>query len=108
MRITPDCSSETMKATTSWADVIQTLREQHCKHRLVYPAKLTIAIDGERKIFHDKTKFTQSFHKSSSAQDNKWKMPTQGRKLQPRKSKKVNFFLKTQKKSHKHKNNIKK
>ena len=27
--------------------------------RLLYPAKLSITIDRENKIFHDKTKFTQ-------------------------------------------------
>jgi hypothetical protein len=26
--------------------------------RLLYPAKLSITIDGETKVFHDKTKFT--------------------------------------------------
>jgi hypothetical protein len=48
-----------MKARRSWADVIQTLREHKCQLRLLYPAKLSITIDGETKIFHDKTKFTQ-------------------------------------------------
>jgi hypothetical protein len=43
----------------SWTDVIQTLREYKCQPRLVYPAKLSITIDGETKVFHDKTKFTQ-------------------------------------------------
>ena len=28
-------------------------------HRLLYPAKLSITIDGENKIFHDKVKFKQ-------------------------------------------------
>ena len=59
VRITPDFSPETMKARRSWADVIQTLREHKCQPRLLYPAKLSITIDGENKIFHDKTKFTQ-------------------------------------------------
>ena len=59
IRITPDFSLETMKARRSWADVIQTLREDKCQPRLLYPAKLSINIDGETKIFHDKTKFTQ-------------------------------------------------
>jgi hypothetical protein len=27
--------------------------------RLLYPAKLSITIEGEIKVFHDKTKFTQ-------------------------------------------------
>jgi hypothetical protein len=48
-----------MKARSSWADVIQTLREHKCQPRLLCPAKLSITIDGETKIFHDKTKFTQ-------------------------------------------------
>jgi hypothetical protein len=48
-----------MKATRSWTDVIQILREQKCQPRLLYPAKLLITKDGETKVFHDKTKFTQ-------------------------------------------------
>jgi hypothetical protein len=46
-----------MKARRSWADVIQTLREHKCQLRLLYPAKLSITIDRENKIFHEKTKF---------------------------------------------------
>jgi hypothetical protein len=48
-----------MKPTRSWADIIQILREQKCQPRLLYPVKLSISIDGETKIFHDKAKFTQ-------------------------------------------------
>jgi hypothetical protein len=59
IRITPDFSPETMKAGRSWADVIQTLREHKCQPRLLYPAKLSITIDEETKVFHDKNKFIQ-------------------------------------------------
>jgi hypothetical protein len=48
-----------MKARRSWADVIQTLREHKCQPRVLYSAKLSITIDRETKVFHDKTKFTQ-------------------------------------------------
>jgi hypothetical protein len=48
-----------MKAKRSWTHVIQTPREHKCQFRLLYPAKLLITIDGETKVFHDKTKFTQ-------------------------------------------------
>jgi hypothetical protein len=48
-----------MKARSSWADVIQTLIEHKCQLTLLYPAKLSITIDGETKLLHDKTKFTQ-------------------------------------------------
>jgi hypothetical protein len=56
--IIPDFSPETMKARRSWTDDIQTQREHNCQPRLLYPAKLSITIDGETKVFHDKTKFT--------------------------------------------------
>jgi hypothetical protein len=59
IRITPDFSPETVKARRSWADVIQTQREHKCQPRLLYPTKFSITIDGETKVFHDKTKFTQ-------------------------------------------------
>ena len=59
IRITPDFSPETMKARRAWADVMQTLREHKCQPRLLYPANLSITIDGETKVFHDKNKFTQ-------------------------------------------------
>jgi hypothetical protein len=48
-----------MKSRRSWADVIQTLREHKCQPRLLYQAKLSITIDRETKVFHDKTTFTQ-------------------------------------------------
>jgi hypothetical protein len=42
-----------------WADVIQTLREYKCQPNLLQPAKLSLTIDGETNIFHDKTKVKQ-------------------------------------------------
>jgi hypothetical protein len=98
IRIIPDFSSETMKARRSWAEAIKPLREHKCQARLQYPGKLSITIDGENKIFHKKKKiYTISFHKSSPTKDNRWKVPTHGGKLHPRKSKIV-IFHQTQKK----------
>jgi hypothetical protein len=57
-RITPDFSPETLKARRAWTDVIQTLREQKCQPRLLYADKFSITIDGETKVFYNKTKFT--------------------------------------------------
>jgi hypothetical protein len=69
IRITPDFSPETMKARRSWTDVIQTLREHKCQPRLLYPAKLSITIQGETKVFHDKTKFTQYLSTNAALQN---------------------------------------
>jgi hypothetical protein len=43
-----------MKAKRSWTDIIQTLREHKYQLRILYPAKLSVTIDGESKIFLDK------------------------------------------------------
>jgi hypothetical protein len=48
-----------MKARRSWTDVVKNIREHKCQHRLLYTAKLSIIINGETKVCHDKTKFTQ-------------------------------------------------
>jgi hypothetical protein len=84
-----------MKARTSWTDVIQTLREHKYQPRLLYPTKLSITIDGEIKVFHDKTKFTHYLSTIQALQriiTEKTKTKTiQGWKPRPRKSKKAIF-----------------
>jgi hypothetical protein len=57
VRITPDFSTETMKARKAWSEVMQTLREHKCQPSLLYPTKLSINIDRENNIFQGKTKF---------------------------------------------------
>jgi hypothetical protein len=57
-----------MKARRSWTDVMQTIKEQKCQPRLLYPAKLSITIDGETKVLHEKTKFTQYFSMNPALQ----------------------------------------
>ena len=59
IRIKQDFSTETMKAIRAWSEVLQMLREYKCQTRLLYTEKLSINIDGESKIFQDKTKFKQ-------------------------------------------------
>ena len=79
IRVTKDFSTETMKARRAWTDVIQTLREHKCQPRLIYLAKLSITIDGETKIFHDKTKLTHylsmnpAFQKIITEEKNQYK-----------------------------------
>jgi hypothetical protein len=57
-----------MKSRRSWKDVMQTLREHKCQPRLLYPAKLSNTIDGETKVFHDKTKFAQYLYTNPALQ----------------------------------------
>jgi hypothetical protein len=56
IRITADFSIQTPNAKRSWKDIIQALKENNCKSRLVYPAKLSFLIEGEIKTFQNKLK----------------------------------------------------
>jgi hypothetical protein len=49
-------------------DIIQTLRDHKCHPTLLYPAKLSITINGESKIFHDKVKFIQYLSRNPALQ----------------------------------------
>jgi len=69
IRITPDFPPETTKARRSWIDVIQTIKELKYQPRLLYPVKISITIDGETKIFHDKNKFTQHLSTNPALQN---------------------------------------
>jgi hypothetical protein len=40
----------------------KTLKEHKCQARLLFPAKLSITIDGETKKFYDKKIYTISFY----------------------------------------------
>jgi hypothetical protein len=47
---------------------MQTLGEHKFQPRLIYPAKLSITIDEETKVFHGKAKFTQYLSRNSDLQ----------------------------------------
>jgi hypothetical protein len=57
-----------MKARRAWTDVIQTLREHKCQPMLLYPAKLSNTLDGETKVFHDRSKFTHYLYTNPALQ----------------------------------------
>ena len=59
IRIIPNFSMETLKARRCWTDVLHTLRDHRYKLKLLYSAKLSITINGENKIFHNKNRFKQ-------------------------------------------------
>jgi hypothetical protein len=79
-----------MKARRSWTDIIQILREHKCQPRLLFSAKLSVTIDGETKVFHDKTKFTY-YHSTNPALQRiiKGKLQHKDRNYTLEKSKKV-------------------
>jgi hypothetical protein len=61
-------SQEDSKTRRSWTDVLQTLRDHRCQSRLLYLAKLSITIDGETKIFHNKPNLNNIFFTNTALQ----------------------------------------
>ena len=61
----PGFSMDTLKARKPGPMSCKTLKEHRYQSRLLYPAKLSIAIYGENKIVHDKVNFKQYIYKSA-------------------------------------------
>jgi ribosomal protein L39E len=59
IKITADCSTETLKARRAWSEVFWALSENNFNLRILYQAKLSVRIDGAIKVFHDKQKLKQ-------------------------------------------------
>jgi response regulator RpfG family c-di-GMP phosphodiesterase len=59
IKITADFSMEILKAKRTWSEVFQALNENNFNPRILYPAKLSLKIDGTIKVFHNKQKLKQ-------------------------------------------------
>jgi hypothetical protein len=59
IKITADFSTETLKARRTWSEVFWVLNENNFNPRILYPAKLSLRIDGAMKIFNYKQKLKQ-------------------------------------------------
>lgn len=57
-----------MYHSRSWTDVLQILGKHRCQPRLIYPEKLSVIIDGESKLLHDKGKFKDYLSINSAVQ----------------------------------------
>lgn len=57
IRITSDFSVETQKARAAWKQVLQNIKGPHIPaQKILHPMKLSIILEGEAMIFHDKLK----------------------------------------------------
>jgi hypothetical protein len=59
LKITADFSTETSKARRAWHEIFRALNENNFNPRILYPAKLSLKIDGSTKVFHDNQKLKQ-------------------------------------------------
>ena len=54
IRLATDFSMETLQARREWQKICQVLRTRGLQPRLLYPARLSIKIEGQIKSFPDK------------------------------------------------------
>ena len=57
--LTADLSAETLLARREWQDIFKVLKGKNLQPTLLYPARISIKIDGEIKIFSDEQKLRE-------------------------------------------------
>ena len=55
-RLSADFSKETLQARRGWQEVFQVMKGKDLHPRLLYPAKLSLRMEGKIKCFSDKVK----------------------------------------------------
>ena len=53
-RLAADFSMETLQVRREWQKIFQVMRTRHLQPRLLYPARLSIKIEGQIRSFPDK------------------------------------------------------
>ena len=59
IRLTADFSKETLQARRGWKEVFIVMKGKDQHPRLLYPAKLSVIIEGQIKCFPDKVKLKE-------------------------------------------------
>ena len=56
INLTTDLSAEILQARRKWQDIFKVLKGKNIQPRLLYPARISLKLDGEIKSFSDKQK----------------------------------------------------
>ena len=59
IRLSADFSKETLQARSSWQEVFQVMKGKDLHPKLLYPAKLSLRMEGKIKCFSDKVKLKE-------------------------------------------------
>ena len=54
IRLSADFSTETLQARREWQDIFKVLKEKNLQPRILYPARISLKIEGEIKNFSNK------------------------------------------------------
>ena len=59
IRLSADFSKETLQARRGWKEVFKVTKGKDLHPKLLYPAKLSFTMEGQRKCFPDKVKLKE-------------------------------------------------
>ena len=59
IRLSADFSKETLQVRRDWQEVFKVIKSKDLQPRLLYPAKLSLRIEGQMKCFPDKVKLNE-------------------------------------------------
>ena len=57
--LTADLSAETLQARREWQDILKVLKGKNLQPKSLYPARISLKIDGEIKSFSEKLKLRE-------------------------------------------------
>ena len=60
MHLTADLSAEMLQARREWQDIFKVLKGKNLQPRLLYPARISLKIEGKLKSFLEKEMATHS------------------------------------------------
>ena len=59
LKLSADFSKETLQVRMGWKEIFQVMKGKDLHPRLLYPAKLSLRIEGQIKCFSDKVKLKE-------------------------------------------------
>ena len=59
IRLSADFSKETLQAKKDWKEIYKVMKSKNLQLRLLYPAKLSLRMEGQIKCFPDKVKLKE-------------------------------------------------
>ena len=80
IRLAVDFSMETLQARREWQEIFQVMRTRGLQPRLLYPARLSIKMEGQIRSFPDKRSLKELLQ-TSSARNAKGSALRTGRKI---------------------------
>ena len=69
-----------MKTRRAWSNILQMLKDNNLQPKISYPGKLSLKLDGERKIFHNKQKLKEFMSSKPALEKNTQRLTTKKKK----------------------------